>query len=484
MTFEKAFSFITKGWNREGGYRQVLKLAIPLIFSSAGIAVQQFMDRMFLAWYSPEAIAATMPAGILNFTIINLFVGTAGYVGAFVAQYWGARQNDRIGPILWQGFYVAAIAWIAHLSFIPLAGPFFRLVGHAPEIQKLEVVYFQIICLGAGPIVATAVVAGFFTGRGKPWPVMVVGVTGNIINVWLNYLLVFGRWGLPEMGVKGAAIATLISVAFSFSAFLFLLLREGYEKRYRTLSGWRFDMPLFIRLLRFGLPNGLQFFLAYMGITVFLLLVGRLGALELAATNIAFNINMLAFMPMVGFGMAVMTLVGQYQGKGQPYFSERSVYSGFHLTYIYMTSIALAYVMVPHIFLWPFAVNSDPATFTPIKELITVLLKFVAIYCLFDTMNIICSCGIKGAGDTRFVMLMTFGFSLFGLAIPSYVVLVVLKLGIYAAWTIITLYVIILGFGFLFRFRGGRWKAMRVIELEHALMPDSATAEYGAEGKV
>ena len=105
MALKYSFPSISEPWHREGGYRQVLVLAIPLIFSSAGFAIQQFVDRMFLAWYSPVAIAATMPAGIVNFTIMNLFVGTAGYVGTFVAQYWGAGRYDRIGAILWQGFY-------------------------------------------------------------------------------------------------------------------------------------------------------------------------------------------------------------------------------------------------------------------------------------------------------------------------------------------------------------------------------------------
>ena len=290
MALKRSFPSISESWHREGGYRQVLALAIPLIFSSAGFAIQQFVDRMFLAWYSPAAIAATMPAGIVNFTIMNLFVGTAGYVGTFVAQYWGARRYDRIGAILWQGFYVALIACVVHLLFIPLAGPFFRLVGHTPEVQRLEVIYFQIICLAGGPVVAIAVISGFFTGRGRPWPVMVVGVLGNIINVFLNYILIFGRWGLPELGVKGAALGTLISALISFLVFSFLMVGHNYDKRYGTLSGWRLDISLFVRLLRFGLPNGLQFFLGYMGITVFLLLEGRLGTVELAATNVAFNI--------------------------------------------------------------------------------------------------------------------------------------------------------------------------------------------------
>ena len=98
-------------------------------------------------------------------------------------------------------------------------------------------------------------------------------------------------------------------------------------------------------------------------------------------------------------------------------------------------------------------------------------------------MNIIYASGIKGAGDTRYVMLMMFAFSLVGLAIPTYVTLVVLDMGIYAAWTVLTLYIIILSFAFLFRFIGGKWKSMSVIEIELVTIDDSATVRNGAISK-
>ena len=346
------FDYFRSRWAAEGGYRQLLIIAVPLIFSSAGFAIQQFVDRMFLAWYSAEAIAATMPAGLINFTTLHLFIGTAGYVSTFVAQYWGAALHNRIGPILWQGFYVA----------------------------------------------------------------------------------------------------------------VFLYLENGNNRKYRVLDGWRLDVPLFLRLLRYGLPNGLQYFMSFVGISVFLLLVGRLGTMELAATNIAFNINMLAFMPMTGVGMAIMIMVGQYQGKTRTDLAEKSVYSGFHLTNIYMITLAASYVMIPKLFLWPFTVLADPSSFGQIEEVVVVLLRFIAIYCLFDSLNIVFASGVKGAGDTRFVMAMIFVLSILGLALPTYIALVLLRLGLLAAWTIITIYVIILGFAFFFRFLYGKWKTMLVID--------------------
>ena len=461
---EKVVHFLAKRWSSEGGYRQVLSIAIPLILSTGAWSIQHFVDRMFLTWYSPEAIAAAMPAGMLNFTIMSLFLGTAGYVSTFVAQYHGSGRDERIGPVLWQGMYLAIIGGIVHLVLVPLAGPFFRFVGHEPLVQQYETIYFQVLCLGATPAIASSAMSGFFSGRGKTWPVMWVNTLGTAVNLIMDYGLIFGRWGLPELGIKGAAIATVMSACFSFVAYLILLSRPTHDGRYYTLRGRMFERVLFLRLMYFGFPSGVQFFLDMVGFTTFILLIGRLGTPQLAATNIAFNINTLAFMPMIGFGIAVSVLVGQYLGKNRPDLAERSVYSSFHLTFLYMASVAAAYVLFPSIFLDPFASQADPASFIAIRKTAVILLRFVAVYSLFDALNIVFASAIKGAGDTRFVMFMIAIVSSVALVIPSYIALVLLDAGIYTGWTIASAYVSILGVIFLFRFMGGKWKSMRVIE--------------------
>lgn len=471
---EKVVGFLAKRWACEAGYRSVLSIAVPLILSTGAWSILHFVDRMFLTWYSPEAIAAAMPAGMLNFTIMSLFLGTAGYVSTFVAQYHGSGQHQRIGPVLWQGIYIAVAGGILHLLLIPLAGPIFRFVGHEPLVQEYEIVYFQVLCLGATPAIASSAIAGFFSGRGKAWPVMWVNVLATTLNIIMDYALIFGKWGLPELGMKGAAIATVLSACFSFAIYLILFSRSGYESRYYTLRGWMFERPLFLRLMYFGFPSGVQFFLGMAGFTAFILLVGRLGTMELAATNIAFNINNLAFMPMIGFGMAVSVLVGQCLGKDRPDLAQRSVYSSFHLTFLYMASVAAAYIFVPNIFINPFASQADPASFAAIRKTTLILLRFVAIYSLFDALNIVFASAIKGAGDTRFVMFMIAIVSSLALVVPSYIALVLLETGIYTAWTIASVYVSILGLVFLFRFLGGKWKSMRVIEQTDNTSPNSS----------
>jgi MATE family multidrug resistance protein len=467
-------------WRAEGGYREMLAIAIPLIVSTSAWSVQHFVDRMFLTWYSKEAVAAAMPGGMASFAALSLFLGTAGYTGTFVAQYFGAKRDDQIGPVVWQGVYVSLVAALVHLALIPLAGPFFRFVGHGPEVLGSEIAYFQILCLGAGPAVASNAMAGFFSGRGKT--VMFVNLAGTAVNLVLDYALIFGNFGFPEMGIRGAALATVIGTVFGFLLYCFLMALPANERRYRTFSAWRLDVPLLRRLIRYGFPNGMQFFIDVAGFTAFIMLVGRLGTDKLAATNIAMNVNTLAFMPMIGFGIAVSILTGQYLGAERPNVAERSTWSGFHLTMIYMTSISAAYVFLPGMFIAPYAARMSPEEVAALRPTLVVLLRFIALYSLFDGLNIIFASAIKGAGDTRFVMRMILLMSTGVLVLPAYLALRVFGRGLYTAWAILSAYVILLGFVFLARFLAGQWKSMRVIEphLPPALPPtmaESPTAE-------
>lgn len=451
-------------WNSPGGYRELLRIAIPLILSTSAWSIQHFVDRMFLTWYSPETIAAAMPAGVFNFTIMSLFIGTAGYISTFVAQYHGSKQFRNIGPIVWQGIYIAIIGGIFHFLLIPLAKPIFGFIGHAQDIQSLEIIYFQVLCMGAFPAIASSALSGFFSGRGKTWPLMWINVLVTAINIVLDYFLIFGNGGFPELGIKGAAIATVISACVGFLIYLIIILRPSFCKEYCTLSGWKLEFSLFRRLIKFGFPNGVQFFIDMAGFTAFLMIVGKLGRDSLAATNIAFNINNLAFMPMIGFGIAVSVLVGQHLGNDKPELARKSTYSGFHITIFYMSAMAVLYLTYPELFIKPFVAGSEPQALASIRKIVVVLLKFVAVYSIFDTFNIIFAAAIKGAGDTRFVMRMLGVLSVCLLIIPSYFALIIWKQSIFIGWTIVTIYIIALGVAFYIRFLGGKWKEMRVIE--------------------
>ena len=457
-------SLLKQRWHETGGYREVMVIALPLILSTGSWSLQHFVDRMFLTWYSPEAIAASMPAGLLNWTILSLFIGTAGYANTFVAQYYGAKQFERVGPAVWQAIYLLFPAILLAVPVYLVADTIFAMGDHGPEVIEMEIIYFRILLFGTPFVVISNAVSGFFSGLGKTWIVMWANFAGVIVNIILDYIMIFGWLGFPGMGIAGAGWATVIAAAVTAFVFLAVFAREEYNKTFYTRSGWRLDRELFGRLIRFGLPNGIQFTLDLMAFSMFIFLIGRLGTIDLAASNIAFNINTLAFLPMFGLSIAVSTLVGQALGDNKPELAEKSTWSAFHIAFAFFVSIGVAFFLIPDLFLWPFAVKADPATFAPIYSMAVILLQFIAFYCLFDAGVMIFSGALKGAGDTRFVAIASFAGSWGIMVIPSIIAMTWFGGGVYTLWAFLSAYVAIVAFVFWWRFKQERWKDMRVIE--------------------
>ena len=185
--------FLRGRWQAQAGWREVLRLAVPLVLSTSAFTLQHFVDRMFLCWHSPVTMAASLPAGLLSFTIISFFMGTASYANTFVAQYGGAGRPRRIGPALWQALYFAAGAACLMPLVIPLAGRLFTWIGHEPHLQQLEAQYFRIMMVGAGVVVYSNAISCFYTGRGRNWPVMWVNFGVTAINIVLDYAMIFGQ---------------------------------------------------------------------------------------------------------------------------------------------------------------------------------------------------------------------------------------------------------------------------------------------------
>jgi MATE family multidrug resistance protein len=438
-------------------------LAIPLIVSTGSWTVMNFADRMFLFWYSTDAMAAAMPAGMVHFALVCFPLGIAAYVNTFVAQYHGAGHPGRIGPAVWQGVRLGLFCIPLYLAMIPLAGWLFRLAGHAPEIANLEAIYFQIVAFGAGAEIIAAALSAFFTGLGRNRVVMAVDTSASLLNVVLDYAWILGHFGLPAWGIEGAAWATVISLWFRVVAYGVWMILPRYRRPYHLWSGRRFNPALFRRLLRYGGPNGLQMVVEIAGFTLFLLLVGNLGAAAMAATTLAFNVNLLAFMPMLGLGIALSTIVGQQLGRDDPHLAARATWTSLWMAEIYMGTMAAAYVLLPDLFLWGHAAGTSPEQFTALRDTTTVLLRFVAAYCVFDALNVIFVSALKGAGDTRFILLT----SLFITPLPLIAVWVGLRYfaaGLIWCWIVITAWVCALGLTYTIRFLQGHWRAMRVIE--------------------
>ncbi|MBI5250771.1 MAG: MATE family efflux transporter [Desulfomonile tiedjei] len=447
-----------------GGYTEVLRVAVPLVLSTASLTMMLFVDRMFLSWHSQSAVAASTPGGITYFTICSFFLGTAQYVNSIVAQHHGAGDKTACARAVWQGVLFSLISAPLILAMIPLGRAALDWSAHGPELIPLEKQFFSILMAGGMLLPLNAALSSFFSGRGRTKVVMWGNIIGNAANAILDYILIFGKFGFPELGIMGAGLATAITGAVPTIYWTVLFLSPRFQREYKTRSTFGFDKRLFAMLLRYGLPSGTQFFLDVASFTFFVLLIGRLGEVSLAATNIVLSIEALSFLPMVGMSIAISTIVGEYVGRGDHSLAEKSVRSALVLALVYTTVLAILYFVVPGFFIAMFRpAQETTAEFQVIITSGSVLLRLVAVYTLFDTMFIIYSGALKGAGDTRFAMWAQIAIA-WGLFVPPlYFITEHFHFGLVAAWSWAVLYVIVLGLVFFLRFRSGHWKTIGMI---------------------
>lgn len=450
-----------------GSLRELLALAIPLIISTGSLTLMQVVDRIYLTWDSPLALAASLPAALLHWTLISPVVGTAMYVSTFVAQYEGAGEPLRVGDSVRQGTIFAVVSGLFYLVFAPFAGQIFNSLGHGPDIAQLEAQYFSIMCLGTPAALLSHVFGAFYGGRGLTRVIMWVNIAGALFNLILDPFLIFGIGPFPKMSIRGAALATLLAEILMALIYIVLILRDPRRHEYRVFRLPAVDFPLFGRLLRYGLPSGMHMFTEVFSFSVFVFLIGRLGTVHLAASNLAFNLNTLTFMPVFGVGMGVSTLVGIRIGEGRPDLARRTVLLAFSLCAGYMLFFGLLYTLSPHWLLSMYRTSEqgDPGvSFAEIERETIILLRFVALYGLFDAMAIIFSCAIRGAGDTKFPFLFSVITSWTIMVLPTWIVVNRQIDSIMIPWMACTAYIGVLGLGLFARFQSGRWKSMKVIE--------------------
>jgi MATE family multidrug resistance protein len=448
---------------KPGGYREALRIALPLVISTGSFTVMQFVDRIFLTRYSADAIQAALPAGLLAFTLICIFSGVASFVNTFVAQFHGAGDPRGASRATAQAIILALLAWPFMLALLPVGAWILKHCGHAPGVLREELVFYRILMLGSVAVPLGAAISGFFTGRGDTRTNMIAVVIGNLSNILLDWLLIFGNWGFPRMGIAGAGWATVLSSLLTPLLLLAVYFGPRLRHAYDTARTFRFDSALMLRLLRFGFPAAMHLWLDVGSFALFLLLTARLDAVSLAASNIAFSINNLAFMPLVGLGIAASILVGQYQGRGQSDIAARAGWTTLKMGWLYMGAIALTFLLFPHGYFVLFTGHGGEVELNEVLPVGRWMLVMMAVWGLADAANVILAGALRGAGDTRFVMLYSIVVMWFIWLGGEALLLLAFGGGIKAAWLWLVFYVFILVIGFAWRFRSGRWKTIDVL---------------------
>lgn len=462
-----------------GSIGEVFRIALPLILSNSCHAVNMFVDRLMLTQYSDEASAAAFTGGLTNFTIACVFVGTIGYTGTFVAQYEGARHRERIGSAVWSGIWLALLGALFLGSGILWAAPLFRGFRHEPEVARQEIVYFTILCKGAGLFLLNNALSCFWTGRGKTGVVLAISAVITLFNLPLNYIMIFGKLGCPALGAAGAAWATVIAAGIGTLIYFAAFLSPSAQKHFRTRRPV-FDFPLLRRMIRFGLPAGLHLALDLFAFNTFSLLMGSYGVAVHTASSITFGINNIAFCPMMGIGMTSGILVGQAVGAENVPLARKSVRNCLVIMEIYSIAMSVLFVFCQPLVLGPFTRIGDPAQAETLR-IASFMLYFISAYLCFDGVNLTFSNALRGAGDTRFPMWVMSTVGIFGFALPC-LLLFLSGRPWWTLWIAFDTEILLLCLIFSWRYRQGKWTKMRVIELG-ANREDEA-AEIQEEGLI
>ena len=469
-----------------GSLGELAAVAVPLMVSTGTYAVMIFCDRLFLARYSADAFAAALPSGLLIWTLMALSIGLVRYSTTFVSQYHGAGRPDRVKASIWQAMLFAAVSGAVLWAATPLWLRLIESFGHEAAVLREETAYFAALTWTFLPRLLTIAATGYFAGRGRTGVVMVSGVVGSVVNLVLDPLLIFGSDWIPRLpfgplGVAGAAAATVVGTCAELAVFLIAAARETPSDPAAT---WRatfgFDGELFRRMVRFGLPQGMQFLADLASFQVVIALVGRLGKPELVATNLAFQLNSLAFVPMIGLGRAVSTIVGHRVGEANVGRANASVMKSLAFGMLWMGAFVVAYFAYPDAVL-RLVGGSDSDVSPEAMGYAVVLLKFIAVYSLFDVAAIVFGAAVNGAGDTKFsfLLLMTVNWSL--MVLPLTLLVWAGENTLYRSWGLITLAIAVLGVSYLLRYRYGPWRTMTVLGDDAVPLPDLPTPDSSVE---
>lgn len=436
-------------------------LAYPLIVLMASQVVMQFADRMFLAWHSHEALAACVPAGVLAMTFASMFMGLASYTSVFISQYYAKKKYASVTVSLWQGVLLAVISSLVLAGMTPLGKALINAFGHEAQVRALELKYFGILNLFGGLAVINNALASFFSGRGQTKIPMWTALIGNLMNIGLDYVMIFGKLGFPEMGIAGAAWGTIISQGTITAMFGALIFAHKTRKEYKISKLAGFYKPVFSRLLRFGLPNGFGFLMDILSFTLFTFMVGNIDTISLQASNVVMSMQPVVFTVILGLGIGIQILVSKYQGLKRPDLSVRVVKNACKIGYTYAFGIGLLFFFAAPLFVNLFIPPSS-ADAAAIAAKTYPLIKLVSFFVIFDATYLIFGESIRGAGDTKFYMYVML-FCAWGMLIPgTWYIVYKLRLSVFWVWSWLTFYAGVTAVLMLWRFFRGKWKKIVV----------------------
>ena len=437
------------------------------------------VDVAMVGRLGAEALAATGMGAMLFWGALSFVLGIRTGVQTLVSRRLGQKIDKECGTALHNGLFMATLyalpislaGWLCAKDLIPF---FIQDI----TATRLAIDYTAIVFISLLFSAYSFVFQGFYTGVQKTKVHMNVTVTSNAINVYLNAGLIYGSDGVaqffadtipslsflsklwqwttfPAMGVKGAAIATLIaSICMAVHYFLFLFSSQIKDRF--SVFNLSTDRIMMMRQLKLALPQGIQEAVIAVGWSVFYKIMGMIGLIELATTELLFTIMHASFMPALGVGQACATLVGKYMGEKKIHKSEASIKESIRISVYIMGTMGMSFILIPEYYLFLF--TDDPE----IIRMGVFGLRMIGAVQFLDAIGFTLWFALSGAGNTLFPAVVESCLTWGVIVLGSYVFGVVLNLGFRAPWLLFPIYMGLFAGIMVWKISKGDWKEIEV----------------------
>jgi MATE family multidrug resistance protein len=467
---------------------EVWTQAWPIIITMTSYTVMQFVDKLMVGQVGPLELAAQGNGGIWAFTPMAFAMGAMVVVNTWVSQHMGAGNSNRVARYLWGALYISIAVWLVILLPWALLLPwFFSAVVHSSHdveqldrLIELESAYGQILLLGGFFQIAGRGIHQFFFGIMRPKVVTVAVIIGNVVNVVMNYILIFGEEGLSlpmidlpgvpgvtAMGVHGAALGTVCGMFVEVLIPFIVFLGPRCHREFNSRSTWKPEGESMRDLIRLGWPGSLVSGNEIVCWSIFMtMLVGLFGSDSMTAGWIVLGYMHLGFMPAVAISFAINTLVGNSIGAGDKDLAVRRTRWGVGLGVVYMSCCGLAFILFREPMVAIF-IGSD-ATPEQAEAILAIGIKLMIVAALFQTVDAIGICysgALRGAGDVIwpgvFLAICGWAFIIGGGWVMADQVP---QLGAVGPWIGAAIYIIVTGIGLWWRFECGRWRSIELVD--------------------
>lgn len=481
--------------------REMLRIAAPSVVTMTSYTIMQFIDGMMVSRIQPPDavyVSAQGNGGMAVWLALSVLLGLFTIVNSFVSQHLGAGTPQRGAAYAWATIWLSvgyALVLILYALALPMI---FASMHHDGQLLELEVGYGQILTLGAFCTLASRGVANYFYGMHMAGVVMIAALLGNLANLSANTLLIFGDAGLATtglapidtiasgiaqlagslgiegMGVRGAALGTVIGTSVELVLPVAVFLGPRLNRRYATRAAWKPSLAPIRAITRAGWP-GAAMFANEMVCWAYLMavLLPKAGAaagdspvVHNTAGWIALRYMHVSFMPTVGLSIGVTAIVGKAMGMGRPDLAAHRAWLGLRLALVYMGLCALGFVLFRRSLIGVFVPQGMPPE--QVDQLVSVgasIMIAAAVFQLFDAVAITMSGALRGAGDVVWPGVVTLILA-WGCIIAGGEAMIALapELGSLGPWIAASAYIVLLGLFLLVRFMRGRWKSISLIE--------------------